>query len=120
MLNIFKRKPGTIPRKPVTIEGIILMAILIIVGIQALGVLIPALNIKLGPVFQIILIAATVVVAFAFAKKQIQGGQISRADIGVLVVLVLITILAMIFMKQYIPSIFREGLNNMQSMLNMR
>ena len=120
MFDIFKKKNQGQPRKPITIESIIIASILIIVGIQALGVLIPALNIKLGPVFQIILIAATVIVAFAIAKKQIHNSAISRFDMGILVLLVVLTVLAMIYMKQYIPDIFREGLNNIQSMIQMR
>lgn len=112
----FARNPNA-PAFKVTLQNMIITAVLILILIQAIGILFNISSIKLGPVFQLILIAATVLIAFAIAKKQIQGGEISKQDFFALIIIVALTIVAMIYMKDYIPVIFQRGVNLAQSFL---
>jgi len=84
--------------------------VLVFIILQAFGVLFSSyITIKLGPVLLFALIAVTVLMAASIAKKQWGGRTIDKKDFFALVILVVVTTLAVIYLENLIPQIFAEA-----------
>lgn len=105
----FSKDPQARPFK-LNIAGVVIVFILILVILQTVGILFGLSGVKLGPIFMLILVSAIVLISFAIAKKQIQGIQISKKDIGALIVIGVVTILALFYLREFVPEIFTESL----------
>ena len=102
-------KPNA-PKVRIDITKITMMSILILILLQAIGVLFDLQGIKLGPIFLLLLIAAIVLTAFAIAKRSMQGVAVGRKDVFILVSITLITVLALFYLRELVPEIFKPGI----------
>lgn len=105
------------PKWKITIVNVVVVFVLFIILFQALGVLFGLQGIKLGPVFQLLLIAAIGLAAFAIGKKMIQGAAISKQDIFALVALIVVCGLALFLMRDLIPEVFQQSMLEAKMML---
>lgn len=105
------------PKFKFDVVKITLIFVLFLILLQAFGVLFNMQGIKLGPVFQLILIAAIALGAFAIGKKLLQGVAVSKKDIFAIVVLIVICALALFFVRDLIPEIFQQSMFEAKIML---
>lgn len=105
--------PNAKPFRP-TIVGITLVFVLILLFLQTVGLLFNLQGIKLGPMFMVILISSISLAAFAIAKKQIQGIAIGKQDLIAIIVLVVVTIIALFYLRDLVPEIFQQSVMNLK------
>ena len=84
--------------------------------LQAFGVLFGLQGIKLGPVFQLMLIAAIVLAAFAIGKKVLQGTAVSKKDIFAIATLMIVCAVALIYVRDLVPEIFQQSMLELKTM----
>lgn len=109
-MGIFSRNPNARPFKP-DISEVIVVFVLIMIFLQTIGVVFNLAGLKLGPVFMLLLISAVSLAAFAMAKKQLQGGEVSKKDVFAIVALTVVTILALFYLRDLVPEVFKEGMS---------
>lgn len=109
-MGIFSRNPNARPFK-LGISEVIVVFVLIMIFLQTIGVVFNLAGLKLGPVFMLLLISAVSLAAFAMAKKQIQGGEVSKKDVFAIVALTVVTILALFYLRDLVPEVFKEGMS---------
>jgi len=89
-----------------TVGWTIILAMIILQGI---GLIFKGLNIHLGPLLLFFLIAVTVVIGASIARDKMQGRIVGREDLIILLVLVGITTLSVIYLRQYLPEVFQPA-----------
>lgn len=105
------------PKWKITIINIVIVFVLFVIILQAIGILFNLQGIKLGPVFQLILIAAIALASFAIGKKLMQGAPVSKKDIFAIVVLIIVCGLALFLMRDLIPEVFQQSMMEAKIML---
>ena len=103
------------PRVKITVVLTLMVFIIALLMIQAFGILFDMASIKLGPVFMLFLIAAVSLFALSISKKYLQGIAIGKADIFVLLILVAVMIIALFYLKDLIPEIFKQSMMELHS-----
>ena len=119
MADLKKYYSPSAPRIKITIISVLMVFIIALLMVQAFGLLFNMASIKLGPAFMVFLIAAVSLFALAVAKKYLENNPVGKADIIVLLILVAVMIIALFYLRDLVPEIFKQSMMELQSALQL-
>jgi len=104
------------------ITNITIGVVLSLILIQAFGLLIGnalGFSIKLGPIFVLLPIAISSLMAVAIVKNLLNGKEVSKQDVFAIVVVATLSLLVLMFLRDFVPEIFVQSLVGLQSMVGL-
>lgn len=104
---------------PLSVTNIVILVVMTLVLVQALGLILNISSITLGPVFVLVAIGMTAAISVAIFKKIADGDILDSKDIYAILVSATIALILMIFLRDFVPEIFRESMLIMQSAIGL-
>jgi len=104
------------------LSTIIILVVLTLVLFQAMGLMFGSalgFDVKLGPVFVLLPLAISTVLAAVMTKKLVKNQEITKQDTFALVVIFIIALLVLFFLRDFVPEIFEQSIVQLQSMIGM-
>lgn len=105
------------------LTNLLILVVLTLVLLQGIGLMFGKvttyLDFKLGPLFVLIAVGATAMLAVAIFKKLITNQVVSQKDIFAIVVTALLAVMLLFFLRDLLPEIFEPGVTTLQSMVGL-
>lgn len=99
--------------------NILVLVLGILIFVQTFGLLFPSFNINLGPIFIIISVVAFSAMTMIIVKKVGNDSELSKKDVFAIVIAALITLVVLLFLRDFVPEVFAQSLYELQAIINI-
>lgn len=103
-----------------TLGNIIILMLMTLIIFQAVGLVFSGswgASIKLGPIFILMSVLFSSSISVAIFKKLMNNQEVSKKDIFAIMITAVIAILMLVYLEEFVPEIFSQGLVALQSMI---